>query len=341
MSIKIMSYVWDGFPATGSELLAMLALADWCDDRGGSLYPSVKAVGEKIRVGEKHARNILHKFEDERYLAVVGNHLGGKAGTTREYRLNIGKLKLLADEASAKREAEKVGKYGAKNAPGDQFDDVFATPPLQVTPNPQVSPTPPLQVRGTPPLQFPDASPADTKTPPLQRSLSTIEPPEEPSVIPAAPSALPAIVEIQAVPGNQKPCKTKPDDTQETALQIACKATWAAYLGEYRARYGIEPVRNAKVNSNVKEFVKRIGHDEAPGVAAFYVRNVSEAFVIRGYHALGTLLQSAEAYRTQWATGQSMTATRAKQIDQSQANFSAVGEAMAIRRAKQEAQNAQ
>jgi hypothetical protein len=39
-----MSYVWDGYPGSGSELLAMLAMADWCDDKGGSLYPSMKAV---------------------------------------------------------------------------------------------------------------------------------------------------------------------------------------------------------------------------------------------------------------------------------------------------------
>lgn len=161
--------------------------------------------------------------------------------------------------------------------------------------------------------------------------------------ISAAPTALPAVIEIQADPVNQKKAsKAKTDDTQDTELQAACKATWATYVGEYRTRYGIDPVRNAKVNSNVKEFVRRIGHEEAPGVAAFYVRNVSDAFVVRSCHAMGALLRDAEAYRTQWATGQSMTATRAKQIDQSQANFSAVDEAMAIRRAKQQgAKNAQ
>ena len=331
MSIKVMTYVWDGFPAAGSELLAMLALADWCDDRGGSLYPSIKAVGDKARVGEKHARNILHKFMDGHYLAVVGNHFGGKPGTTREYRLNVGKLKLLADEANAKREAEKASKYGARKSVGDEWVDVFATTPPQVTPNPQVTPTTPLQ--------FPDGSPAVPFTPPLQGSLSTIEPPEEPPFITAAPTALPTAVEV--LPAKAKRVsKPKADDTLDTELQAACRATWAAYVGEYRARYGIDPVRNAKVNSNVKDFVKRIGHDEAPGVAAFYVRNVSEAFVVRGCHALGTLLQNAEAYRTQWATGQSMTNTRAKQIDQSQANFSAVDEAMTLYLAKKGNSNA-
>lgn len=332
MSIKVMTYVWDGFPAAGSELLAMLALADWCDDRGGSLYPSVKAVGDKARVGEKHARNILHKFMDGHYLAVVGNHFGGKPGTTREYRLNVGKLKLLADEANAKKETEKVSKYGSKKSAGDEWVDVFATTPPQVTPDPQVTPTAPLQ--------FHDGSPVVPFTPPLQGSLSTIEPPVEPPVIPAAPTALPTAAEVLPAKA-KKASKPKTDDTLDTELQAACRATWAAYAGEYRARYGIEPVRNAKVNSNVKDFVKRIGHDEAPGVAAFYVHSVSEAFVVRGCHALGTLLQNAEAYRTQWATGQAMTATRAQQADKTQSNFDAATGAKALLRARREQKNAE
>lgn len=150
----------------------------------------------------------------------------------------------------------------------------------------------------------------------------------------AAPTALPAVIT-----GGLKKA-IKPDDTQDTALQTACKATWSAYSGEYAKKYGAAPVRNAKVNANVKAFVQRIGHDEAPGVAAFFVNRVSEAFVIRKMHEFGLLLASAESYRTQWATNQSMTATRAGQIDKTQSNFDAAGEAMAILRAKREQNHA-
>ena len=34
MSIRVMSAVWDGYPGGGTELLALLALADWSDDNG-------------------------------------------------------------------------------------------------------------------------------------------------------------------------------------------------------------------------------------------------------------------------------------------------------------------
>lgn len=123
-------------------------------------------------------------------------------------------------------------------------------------------------------------------------------------------------------------------DEDATALQAACRETWAAYADAYTARYGIAPVRNAPVNAKVKQFVQRIGHDEAPGVARFYVERVSERFVVGKCHEVGLLLAGAEGYRTQWATGQAMTATRAQQADKSQANFDAADEAMALIRAK-------
>lgn len=52
MSIKVMAAVWDGFPYTGSELLAMLALADWSNIASQSSYGKVKyAHCKKIAVG--------------------------------------------------------------------------------------------------------------------------------------------------------------------------------------------------------------------------------------------------------------------------------------------------
>ena len=92
MSIDVMSCVWKRFPASGSELLAMLAFADWCSDDGGSLYPSMKAIANKIRVSEKQARRIVRGFELGGFLAVVGNAHGGAPGTTKQFRLNVKKL---------------------------------------------------------------------------------------------------------------------------------------------------------------------------------------------------------------------------------------------------------
>lgn len=121
----------------------------------------------------------------------------------------------------------------------------------------------------------------------------------------------------------------------ETALQAACRETWRAYVEAYTTRYGTAPVRNAQVNAKVKQFVQLIGFDESPAVARFYVERVNEAFVTRQMHDVGLLVKGASAYRTQWATNTTMTGTRARQMDQSQANYDAADEAVQILRNRQ------
>jgi hypothetical protein len=117
--------------------------------------------------------------------------------------------------------------------------------------------------------------------------------------------------------------------SSETEIQEACKETWRQYSTAYFDRYKTEPVRNAKVNGQVKQFVKRLGFTESPFVAAFYVQSNTAYYVQRG-HSFDGLLADAEKLRTEWATGNVMTQTRARQIDKSQANKSSVNEALAI-----------
>lgn len=83
----MMTLVWDFFDRGGSEKLAMLALADWCDDKGLNLYPSISGIAKKINVSESQARRIVHKFIEEGYLQVIGNHDGGAPSATRRYRM--------------------------------------------------------------------------------------------------------------------------------------------------------------------------------------------------------------------------------------------------------------
>ena len=151
MSIKVMTAVWDRFPASGSDLLAMLALADWCDDNGGSLYPSMRAVAEKIRLSEKQARRIVQGFVNAGYLSVVGNATGGAPGTTKQFRLDVKKLvdlPLIGDHKTAE------------------------TPPASVTPPTSV----------TPPMLGGDGPHPCPETAPTGGGLTVIEPSLEPSL---------------------------------------------------------------------------------------------------------------------------------------------------------------
>lgn len=72
---------------------------------------------------------------------------------------------------------------------------------------------------------------------------------------------------------------------------------WDAYALAYQDRYGVEPVRNGKVNGQLAHLVKRLGA-EAPAVAGFYVRHNNAWYVKRG-HAVDCLLADAEKLRTE------------------------------------------
>ncbi len=105
--------------------------------------------------------------------------------------------------------------------------------------------------------------------------------------------------------------KAKAKADTEIELQAACRATWAAYGQAYQRRYGAAPVRNASVNARIRQFVGRIGYDESPAVAAFFVDSITDAFVLRKLHEVGLLLSGAEGYRTQWVAGHAIAQTSA------------------------------
>lgn len=89
MSIQVMSRVWTGFQGGGSELLALLAMADWSDDNG-RCYPSIAAIGRKTRLSEKQARRIVHRLIEDGVVKVVAGKDGGKG--SRRYQIVLDRL---------------------------------------------------------------------------------------------------------------------------------------------------------------------------------------------------------------------------------------------------------
>ena len=109
--------------------------------------------------------------------------------------------------------------------------------------------------------------------------------------------------------------KTADAETEtETELQSACKKTWDSYSIAFFNRYGTEPVRNATVNSQVKQFVKRIGYAESPDIASWFLSH-TDAFYVRGGHKFGLLAKDCEKLRTEWATGRRMNGQKARQVE--------------------------
>lgn len=89
---------------------------------------------------------------------------------------------------------------------------------------------------------------------------------------------------------------------------------WNAYADAYAARYRERPVRNASVNSQIINLVKRLG-SEAPQVATFYLSH-NDAFYIKKRHPMKLLLADAEGLRTQWKTGTKATTLEARSAEQ-------------------------
>ena len=57
---------------------------------------------------------------------------------------------------------------------------------------------------------------------------------------------------------------------------------WLSYSEAYERRYGAKPVRNATVNACLCKFVDRVGAEEAPDIAAWYLRSENHLYYASG-----------------------------------------------------------
>lgn len=130
-------------------------------------------------------------------------------------------------------------------------------------------------------------------------------PPQEMHPTPADAAPRTVIEPTREPSGNLLPTRSGP--ATDEAMQEACRRVWAAYRAAYEARWSVQPVRNAKVNSQVKQLVAALGA-EAPAVAAFFV-GLDDKFLVDSCHEFGLLLAKAGAYRTKWATAGSGPST--------------------------------
>jgi hypothetical protein len=121
MSLDMMNAVWYGYPGSGNELLGMLALADWSNDFGGNIYPSIAQCALKMRLSERQARRVIHKLIDDGWIEVVANHAGGAPTATRQYRIIVERLLPLADAAKAQRAADYAKKQEAWRKKKEQY----------------------------------------------------------------------------------------------------------------------------------------------------------------------------------------------------------------------------
>lgn len=148
-------------------------------------------------------------------------------------------------------------------------------------------------------------------------------------------------VTVPGQPGPEAPPARKPDEVlpagaspktpPERGKLIPAKATtpvWKAYAAAYEKRYGAPPKTNARNNSLLAQVISRIGAEEAPAVAEFYVTHSLAKFV-QNIHPLDMFLANCEALRTQWVTNKRVTSTSAHRQDKTQENVDGWFEAAA------------
>lgn len=129
MSVRVMSLVWERYPAGGSELLLMLALADFASDDGDRIYPSVATLSKKVRQSERNVQRLLRKLVKSGLLEIVGNEHGGKGLATR-YHIPIERVTSL-HPLLAERVTPRVAKGDTQGRKGD----------TAMSPDPSVEPS--------------------------------------------------------------------------------------------------------------------------------------------------------------------------------------------------------
>ena len=92
------------------------------------------------------------------------------------------------------------------------------------------------------------------------------------------------------------------------------------------------PVWNARTAGMLSQLVARVGAEDAPHVAAYYVRHRRAAYVER-MHPVGMLLQDCESLRAQWASQRQITGIEARDVERRGATLSAYDEVMRRRKA--------
>lgn len=89
MSVRVLSLVWLAYSVGGSDLLALLALADSADDSGRSVAGE-EHIAAKLRVSENKARQILRRLTDAGYVNAVKE--SADAGAQQGFQINLTRL---------------------------------------------------------------------------------------------------------------------------------------------------------------------------------------------------------------------------------------------------------
>ncbi|WP_114176935.1 helix-turn-helix domain-containing protein [Burkholderia pyrrocinia] len=125
MSIKVQTMVWDRYPGEDHELLLALKLADFCDDNGEHIFPSIETMAEKTRRSARAVQYQIKSMVERGWLILVANASGGR-GRACEYRINpewINGAELAPISAGSKGAKVAPNQKGATGSKKGATDD--------------------------------------------------------------------------------------------------------------------------------------------------------------------------------------------------------------------------
>lgn len=105
---------------------------------------------------------------------------------------------------------------------------------------------------------------------------------------------------------------------------------WESYSTAYAKRYGVTPQRNARISGQLCTLIDYIGAELAPKVAAYFLTSNNQWYV-KNAHPVDSLLRDCQKLRTEYLTGNRITATQAHEADRIQATGDSWDRVMAKR----------
>jgi len=89
-----MTQVWDTCLYDGGTLLVLLAMADWANDDGSKVHPSMDTLAAKCRLTPRGAQFCVKRLRDDKVIKPVENATGGRSKVT-EYKIDLERVNFL------------------------------------------------------------------------------------------------------------------------------------------------------------------------------------------------------------------------------------------------------
>lgn len=142
MSIQVMSLIWKHAKVSGSELLVLLAMADYGDDDGKHIFPSMKTLGDKARLSEDQTRRVLKRLEKQKLIRLVemGGWRDGR-NWANEYELRVDNIaKTGVQDATSLQDATTLQDATSPRRRNHRGSANATTVPAQMQPQSPLQP---------------------------------------------------------------------------------------------------------------------------------------------------------------------------------------------------------